>query len=155
MFGHSLGHLQRADASHPCTFELVWPDRRVASGATRPARPIPGPNLRHVCINADVGRRRACPLAYAAGPYGSDPDVTWRCWWAGACSRRDTETRNDINAGTEAQALAADRCDDAWASAPALMAKPLGARGETSTINHWVHLHKEIGLNKVINGGKY
>jgi hypothetical protein len=46
---------------------------------------------------------------------------------AGTCAGRDAGTRNDINAGAEAQALAADRRDDTRASALALMAKPLGA----------------------------
>jgi hypothetical protein len=46
---------------------------------------------------------------------------------ADACATRDAGTRNGINAGAEAQMLAADRRNNAWASASALMAKLLGA----------------------------
>jgi hypothetical protein len=98
----------------------TWPTRRQRPpqrcdtfGPTRPTRPIPDPNLGQICVNADAAVQHACPPAYAAGPHGSDPDATWRYWRASACTGRDAETRNNINVGAEAQALAADWRDDA------------------------------------------
>jgi hypothetical protein len=74
-FPSFLGHLQRADTSRPRVSEMIRPDRCVACALPtsqrcdafrpmRPVRPIPGPNLRQVCIDADADGRRACPPAY-------------------------------------------------------------------------------------------
>jgi hypothetical protein len=80
-----------------------------ATGPTCPARSIPGPNLGQVCVGPDD----TCVLPLTPRAYMTATDVTSRCWRAGACTGRDAETRNDINAGVEAQTMAADRRDDA------------------------------------------
>jgi hypothetical protein len=61
------------------------------------------------------------------------PKVVLRAGILHACTGRAAETRNSINAGLEAQTLAADRHDGARASAPALMVKPLGAARVVAT----------------------
>jgi hypothetical protein len=52
------------------------PQRCDATGPTRPARPIPVPNLGQVCVGPDEDGRRVCPPANVVGLYGSDTDVT-------------------------------------------------------------------------------
>jgi hypothetical protein len=98
--GNSYVHIRTRSTGPPRGLRPL--QRGDATGPTRTALPIPGPNLGQDCVGPDAGGQCACPLACVVGLHGSHLDMMRRCWrlhWPQSssmqrhqCRRRSSDT---------------------------------------------------------------